>query len=331
MAGLMSVAKLAGVSRATAARAFSAPTLLRKDTLNKVIAASQQLGFRPNRIAQQLRTQSTHIIGVLVPTLCNPVFAEQLQAMVNVAQHHGYSLLIAVTDYQSQQEVNIVEDMLRQQVDGLIMTVADANNSPVLKMLANEDIPVVLVHNPPLKTGISTIGVDNYSAIYEVTNYLQQLGHRHIGMLTGPIHQSDRARDRYQGYCQAMNHLDLRAMPLIEMPKHTQSSFSVLAPHLQGRQRLTALICSNDLLALSTIGCLMRAGYQVPQQVSIVGFDGIELGQDLFPSLCSVVQPRYELGRQAIASLIGLLSGQKPVAKVLSHYLRLGESISPPE
>ncbi|TFZ51129.1 LacI family DNA-binding transcriptional regulator [Serratia proteamaculans] len=330
MSDLISVAKLAGVSRATAARAFSAPSLLRPETLSKVLAASRQLGFRPNRVAQQLRTQSTRILGVVVPTFSNPVFAEQLQAMEVIAQQQGYSLLVATTDYQPENEVRIVESLLRQRVDGLILTVADAENSRVLTLLEQEDIPVVLVHNPAVSAGVPSVCVDNYRAMYDVTTHLLQLGHHHIGMLTGPMWQSDRARLRYQGHQQAMRDGGLASLPVIEMPGHTRSHFSRLEPYLQGPQALTALLCSNDLLALSTIGGLMRAGYRVPDQVSVVGFDGIALGQSLFPSLCSVVQPQDELGRTAITNMLALLAGDPPGNAVIPHHLRLGESLGRP-
>ncbi|WP_037383879.1 LacI family DNA-binding transcriptional regulator [Serratia sp. DD3] len=330
MSDLISVAKLAGVSRATAARAFSNPTLLRQATLQKVMAASKQLGFRPNRIAQQLRTKSTKIIGVALPTLSNPVFAEQLQAMETVAKQHGYSLLVATTDYQPAQEADVIENMLRQQVDGLVLTVADADNNTVLDALQWEDIPTVLVHNQPQRLKIPTICVNNYRAMYDATCHIQQLGHRHIGMIAGPMWQSDRARLRYAGYCHAMNLKGLAALPVIEMPKHTQSCFTTLQPYLLGENALTALLCSNDLLALSTIGSLLRAGYQVPQQISVIGFDGIDLGQHLYPSLCSVVQPGDKLGRQAVESLLALLNGQPLLPGTVTHHFRVGESTASP-
>lgn len=330
MSDLISVAKLAGVSRATAARAFSNPELLRQETLHKVMTASRQLGFRPNRIAQQLRTQSTQIIGVVIPTLSNPVFAEQLQAMENAAKRHGYSLLVATTDYQPAQESEVIESMLRQRVDGLILTVADADNNAVLDALQREATPVVLLNNQPQRLPIPAICVDNFRAMYDATCHLQRLGHRHIGMIAGPMWQSDRARLRYQGYCQAMRAQGLTALPVIEMPKHTQSSFSTLQPYLRGSNALTALLCSNDLLALNTIGSLMRAGYRVPQQVSIVGFDGIDLGQQLFPALCSIIQPCEEFGRRAIESLIALLSGQPFSPGPVTHHFRAGESVGSP-
>ncbi len=132
MSDLIRVAERAGVSRATAARAFSDPHLLKPGTLKKVLDASEALGFRPNHIARQLRTQSSTTLGVLLPSLSNPVFALQLQAMEHQARLAGYGLLVATTDYQPEREAAIVEHMLRQRVAGMVLTVSDADSSAVL-------------------------------------------------------------------------------------------------------------------------------------------------------------------------------------------------------
>lgn len=330
MSDLLQVAKLAGVSRVTAARAFSAPDLVREETRNKVFAASEQLGFRPNHIARQLRTQSTRIIGVLLPSLHNPIFAAQLQAMEQLAQQHGYSLLVATSNYQPQREAEIVENMLRQRVDGLVLTVADADNSAVLLDLQREAIPLVLVHNSPQRVTIPAIRVDNRLAVMQATEVLLSLGHRHIGMIAGPMLQSDRARQRYQGYCDAMTQAGLLPADVVEMPSHIHSDLTTLLPHLIGPRAFTALLCTNDLLALSVTGELMRSGYHIPRQLSVIGFDGIEMGRMQFPSLSSVVQPLEEMGRQAIAHLLAQIAGETPQAGYLAHQFRHGESIAPP-
>lgn len=331
MTDLLRVAKLAGVSRATAARAFSSPELVREETRLKVFAASDALGFRPNLIARQLRTQSSRTLGVLLPSLSNPVFAEQLQAMEVAAQQKGYGLLIATSDYQPQREADIVENMLRQRVDGLVLTVADADSSQVLANLQREDVPVVLVHNAPQKITLPSVCVDNRQAMRQATGHLLGLGHRHIGMIAGPILQSDRALQRYQGYCDAMNAAGLTPAAVLEMPSHTRSDLKTLQPALRGHQAMTALLCTNDLLAISVMGELLRAGYRVPQQISIIGFDGIDLGRLVYPSLSSVVQPLQNMGTQAIAHLLALIAGQRPdPVAPLPVQLRLGESIAPP-
>ena len=327
MSDLISVAKLAGVSRATAARAFSDPHLLRPDTLEKVLAASEQLGFRPNHIARQLRTQSSTTLGVLLPSLLNPIFSRQLQAMERRARAAGYGLLVATSDYQPQREAAIVEHMLRQRVAGLVLTVADADNSAVLNTLHDASMPFVLAHNVPQQSHWPAICVDNRQAMQEATQHLLALGHRHIGMVAGPMLQSDRARLRYQGYCDAMHNAGLHALPVIEMTSHTHSDFALLQPQLQGDAPLSAVICTNDLLAISLIGAAARAGVRVPQQLSVMGFDGIDIGEQIAPSLASVSQPADMLGACAIDMLLQQASRG---TRVLAHRLRIGESIAAP-
>ncbi|HAA44872.1 MAG: LacI family transcriptional regulator [Halomonas sp. 54_146] len=330
MADLLSVAKLAGVSRATAARAFSSPELVRPATREKVFSAAQQLAFRPNKVAQQLRSQATHMIGVMVPSLDNPVFAEQLQAMEVAARASGYSLIVTTSEYSHSREGDIVEEMLRQRVDGLVLTVADANKSEVLDKLRLETTPCLLVYNPPGKSGFPSIGVDNRAASADATRYLITLGHQRIGMVAGPLLQSDRAQQRYEGYCHAMREAGFTPRPLVEMARHTQADLASLAPALQGPNALTAVICTNDLLAISLMGELQRAGFSVPRDLSVMGFDGIALGKHLYPSLCTIEQPRANIGRTAVHTLLAMIRGESNAPAPLPHALRKGESVGFP-
>lgn len=330
MADLLSVAKLAGVSRATAARAFSSPDLVRPATREKIFSAAQQLAFRPNKVAQQLRSQATQMIGVMVPSLDNPVFAEQLQAMEVAARANGYSLLVTTSEYAASRESEIVEEMLRQRVDGLVLTVADAGNSAVLEKLRLETTPCLLVYNPPGQSGFASIGVDNTTAGADATRYLLALGHERIGMVAGPLLQSDRAKQRYAGYCHAMHDAGFKPRPVIEMERHTQADLTSLAPQLQGTDALTGVLCTNDLLAISLMGELQRAGFKVPEDLSVMGFDGIALGKHLYPSLCTIEQPRSEIGRAAVHTLLAKIRGERCTPAPLPHALRQGESVGIP-
>jgi DNA-binding LacI/PurR family transcriptional regulator len=329
MTDLKKVAKLAGVSRATAARAFASPEVVREATREKVFAAARQLGFRPNRLGRQLRLQTTNLIGVVVPNLLNPVFAEQFQAMEQAARSHGYNLLLATTDYSGEREAAVVEELLRQRVDGLVLTVTDAESNRVLEGLVSEDTPFVLAYHQPGNPDYSAVSVDNRAGMALATRYLLDAGHTRIGMVAGPALQSDRSRLRYAGYCDAMREAGLGSLPVIEMPAHTQADLAAIKPLLEGSQAPSALVCSNDLLAISLIAQLRRDGWSVPEQISIIGFDGIALGTQMHPTLCSVVQPIETLAYIVIDQLLAQIAGAGPVSHCLPCLIRPGESTQP--
>lgn len=331
MTDLKEVAQRAGVSRATAARAFASPDMLRAKTREQVLAAARELGFRPNRLGRQMRLQTTQLLGVVVPNLLNPVFAEQFQAMEQAARARGYNLLLATTDYDAERESEVVEDLLRQRVDGLVLTVTDAQSNRVLQALAQEATPFVLAYHQPGNRDYSAVSVDNRAGMALATRHLLAAGHRRIGMVAGAASQSDRARLRYAGYQEAMHAAGLQALPLIEMPAHTQADFAAIESWLQGPMAPSALLCSNDLLAISLINELRRNGWSVPQQLSVMGFDGIALGTQMHPTLCSVVQPIAELARTLIDQLLAQIAGAPSISYCLPCHIRPGESIRPYE
>jgi len=330
MADLLTVAKLANVSRATAARAFSSPELVRPATRERVFNAAQQLSFRPNKLAQQLRSKTTQMIGVMVPSLDNPVFAEQLQAMEVAARNSGHSLIVTTSEYSPSRECDIVEEMMRQRVDGLVLTVAEANKSAVIDKLRGESTPCLLVYNPSPDSRFPSIGVDNRTASSDATRHLISMGHERIGMVAGPLLQSDRAQQRFDGYCHAMREAGLIARPLVEMARHTEADLASLTSSLKGPDSLSAVICTNDLLAISLIGELQRAGFSVPGDLSVMGFDGIALGKHIYPSLCTIEQPRAEIGRTAVHTLLAIIRGEECSPAPLPHALREGESVGFP-
>jgi len=150
-------------------------------------------------------------------------------------------------------------------------------------------------------------------------------------MVAGPALQSDRARLRYAGYCDAMSERGLPSLPVIEMPAHTQADFAVIEASLRGPNAPSALVCSNDLLAISLIAELRRNGWSVPGQLSVIGFDGIALGTQMHPTLCSVVQPIATLASTVIEQLLAQIAGAAPTSHCLPCHIRPGESTQPYE
>ena len=150
-------------------------------------------------------------------------------------------------------------------------------------------------------------------------------------MVAGPALQSDRARLRHAGYCEAMEAYGLKSRPVIEMPAHTQAEFTAIAPFLKSPDAPTALVCSNDFLAISLIAELRRNAWNVPGQLSVMGFDGISLGTQMHPTLCSVVQPIALLASTVIDQLLAQIAGNAPTSHCLPCHIRPGESTQPHE
>ncbi|WP_038497122.1 LacI family DNA-binding transcriptional regulator [Collimonas arenae] len=330
------VALEAGVSIATVSRLLNNPDSVSIDTAGKVNQAIEALGFRPNFTGRNLRAGRSRTVGVVVPTLSNTVFAQCLQGVELAARQRDYSVMLTATEYRQQDEAAAVELLLAHRVDGVILTVTNADASATLDVLEREQIPYVLVYNQPQESTRPSVSVDNRAAAYDAVTYLIRLGHQRIQMLAGQFHASDRAIQRYHGYLQAMQQHNLVPLEPIEVPRHTNTSlaFEYLQAFRNPSQRPSALFCSNDLLALSAMRDLRALGLRVPDDVSIMGFDGIPLGELMEPTLSSVEQPSEQIGELALRTLVTTIEEQQGghlvvASHILPHTVRIGGSVKP--
>ncbi|KAF3996730.1 LacI family DNA-binding transcriptional regulator [Glaciimonas immobilis] len=331
------VALQAGVSIATVSRLMNQPDSVGIDTASKVYQAMKTLAFRPNFSGRNLRAGRSRTVGVVLPTFSNTVFAQCLQGLETVAREREYSVMVTATEYRQQDEAAAVELLLAHRVDGVILTVADAEASTTLDLLDHEKIPYVLVYNQPQQSVRPSVSVDNQLAAYDAVSKLIELGHRQIQMLAGHFHASDRALQRYHGYLQAMQQHGLEPLAPIEVARHTYTSldFDYLQTFRDPSQRPSALFCSNDLLALSVMRDLRVLGLRVPDDVSVMGFDGIPLGELMDPMLSSVEQPSEQIGALALRTLVTAIEEQQEghptsvATHILPHTVRLGGSVKP--
>lgn len=324
---IQDVARRAGVSTATVSRAFGTPDKVSPETRERVERAARDLGYIPNSSARVLRTRRSHVVGVVLPTLLNPVFAECLDGIAPAAQAHGYAILPVTTDYRIEKEEEAVSRLIASNVEGLVMVVSNPAQSRALDLARTHGVPYVLVYNRHAQHPCVT--VDNEAAVRDVVKRLVRSGHRRIAMVAGQLVASDRAQQRYRGYLAALGDHGLKAPELIEVP-FMSAAIEKVSQHLQRKQRASALICSNDLLALRCLRATHECGIAVPAQLSVVGFDGIALGLDLTPQLTTIVQPNRVLGEQAVDLLAGAISRGLPLAgrdsRILDYTLRQGES-----
>ncbi len=323
---IIDIAHDAGVSPATVSRAFNRPDLLRPDTLQRIKDVARAHGFRPNRVGSSLRSGSTRTLGLVLPTLRNPVFAECFEGAEQYAHAHGYSVMVASTSYAPATEAAAVRSLIDHQVEGLILTVGNAARSSTLRSLASLDLPYVLAYNE--SSTHPFVSVDNGAAASDMVSLLAQRGHRRIAMISGPLTASDRARRRLAGARGQARKLGLQEVVHLPMASHTEVDSGRLRALLNTRQAPTALFCSNDLLAASVISALRGLGMSVPADISVCGFDGMTFAALMVPPLTTIEQPSHDIGARACAELLARLQGETPRSSRLAHRLIPGGTVA---
>jgi DNA-binding LacI/PurR family transcriptional regulator len=309
-ATIKDVAELARCSIATVSRFLNGSAPLSVDARERIEEAIQALGYRPSEVGRSLQRQASRIVGIIVPSLTNPIFAATVAGLQAKAQEAGFGVLVASTEYDSSQEVRAVETFLSQGVDALALTVSDAMASPALSILDAEARLHVLLYNQPDHAARLAVSVDNVAASRAMTEAILAGGHRRVMFLAGRFSASDRSRLRYRGFADAMAQRGLVPPPPLEMDFLSDRPDELLEPLFAQDERPTALFCSNDILALAVIGALRRRGLAVPDDISVAGFDGIALGRMVEPPLASVIQPARDMGEQAMSLLLGALRGE---------------------
>lgn len=312
---LQAVAERAGVSPATASRALVKSPLVQPDTIKRVLEAAEALGYLPGGPARALASGRTHTIGAIIPTLDHAIFARAVQAMQTVLAEHGYQLLLATHEYSAQQEAVAVRSMLGRSVDGLMIVGAD-HLTETWALLTATPIPVVLSWS--FDDRLDSIGFDNTRAGYLAAEHLLMLGHRQFGMVSGFTHANDRARLRIAGVRKALAEggLELPKSRISEQPFTLAGGRAGLTQLLGLAERPTAIVCGNDLLAVGVLFEASQRGLSVPDDLSVVGIDNLEIASHVVPSLSTVHLPTLELGREVAEHLLDRLRGYERPPRV---------------
>lgn len=331
-ATLADVARLAGVSLGSASRALSVPHKVKPSTLKRVQDAVARLGYIRDGAARALASRRTHTIGAIYPTLNNPIFAHSTHSMQQTLWDRGYQLLIASHEYHIDDELAVIQATMERGVDGIIMVGTD-HGEDVFALLAQYRVPYVLTWSTDDSSYPHCVGISNFRAAFDLGRAILARGHEKIAVCGGEISRNERARGRRAGIIAAMGEQGL------SIPDEWQ----VIAPfsYQGGREgfrrlweqpeRPTAIVFGTDLQAIGALYEARQMGLRVPDDVSILGFDGIEEGELMQPSLATVELPAHEIGRLAALRMVALLEEEPPEhAEPLPHTLRLRESLGPP-
>ena len=332
MSTILDVAKLAGVSTATVSRVINSPEAVREETRDKVTEAMKLCNYKYNALARGFVTKQSNTIGLIIPTINNPVFAESTRGVQDYADRNNIQVLLGNTYYQYKQEEKLVETFREKQVDGLIITTTNPRGA-VLKTLVDEEIPFVLLYSTIKKGPMTVVGVDNFRGGYRATEHLVKLGHRRIGMVAGRFSISDRSFHRWHGYRQCLknNKISYDKALLIQTDYSLTGGRDAVKKLLSLKDPPTAFFCSNDFLALGAMKGARELGLQLPRDLSIVGFDDIRIASYVIPELTTIRQPAYDIGKLGADLLFQRIGGRmKPVHKMLDLSLIVRESTAGP-
>ncbi|MBN1640595.1 MAG: LacI family DNA-binding transcriptional regulator [Anaerolineae bacterium] len=327
------VAKHAGVSKSTVSRVLSARDRPVSDgAKRRVLAAVEALGYEPNPLARGLRRGETRTLGLVVRSTANPFFAEVARGAEDAALAQGYSLLICNTDGDPARERSYIDVLLRKQIDGIFFLTARTRDDQMRSIL-RQGIAVVTTARPSPDLATDCVWTDNVAGGRAATSHLVSLGHRRIACIAGARDLS-LSEDRLAGYRAALAEA---RMPVEERyvvlgDFRPEGGYQAARRLLALDPRPTALFACNDLMAIGAICAATEIGLAVPQDLSVVGFDNLELAAFGNPPLTTIAQPTHEIGRIAAAMLIDRL--QEPALplqiRMMETELVVRRSTAPP-
>lgn len=312
------VARAAGVSTATVSRALTFPDRVLEETRERVLAAVRELGYTPNVAARQLRAGSSRTVLVVVGKRRNPPFFSEVLRGIDVAlAQAGYSVLMGNLDiHDDHAEKQLVDLVYGGFIDGALML---SNAVPAFngRSILDSGVPIVAICAEADGPGIPAVLVDDEICCRAQTRYLLDMGHRHLAYIAGPDGNFNEVK-RYPGFLAEIEAAGLGRQDFVRFEGNYDFASGVAAgkAFLRLERRPTGVVSCSDEMAIAFMKTIRRAGVRVPEDVSVVGFDGIEIGDYVEPTLTTIRQPRFELGSTGAEILLGMIRGEAPPPRV---------------
>ncbi len=316
------VARRAGVDVSTVSRALNPRTsaMLRPETVERIVAASEALGYRPNVIARGLRTQRSHTLGIFVPDINNAFFPPIMRGLADVLEADGYTLLIANTDNDPERQERGLSGFAARQIDGLFLATSRLDTASSQQRAGG--IPVVLVNRHDGDPTRSFVVPDDADGVRRVIGHLVALGHERIGHVAGPDRTST-GRTRRDEFQRAVREAGLADDAVVEAERFRVDDGTGAAVRLlEAHPDVTAIFAANDLLAVGVLRAGRERGITVPDDLSLVGFNDMPLVDLIDPPLTTVRVPQYEMGTAAAQVMLRLLEA-RPTAPTAEDEERL--------
>ena len=303
------VARAAGVSTMTVSRVINAKGETRPATRARVEAAIQQLGYRPSKVARSLSTQRTFTLGLVVPDITNPFFPEIVRGAEDAAWRAGYSLVLCNTGEGAERERAVLHMLEESRADGVVVCSSRLGEAELLQFVAQHPAAVLVNRSAPQHLAGSVL-VDDAHGTMRAVHHLLGGGRETIGFLAGPD-ASFSAKERSRGYRTALETIGREVdESLIHVCSPDEAGGYAATKALLNTQPVDGLVCYNDLVAIGALQALDDLGLAVPERVAVVGCDDIRMASLTRPSLTTLGVSKYELGAQAVATLLSRVAGE---------------------
>jgi len=309
MPTILDVALKAKVSIATVSRVVNDSSHKVNSTTRKnVLNVIRELDYRPNALAKGLLKKKTMTVGIIIPDISNPYYAEIVRGIQDLADQFGYAIILLNTDRNQDRIIKHIYFLREKSADGIIFSGGIIHGEKVLSSLKELRERVVVIGRH--RVDFPAVVIDNVGGAVKATQHLMGLNHRRIGFIGGPD-KSTSSRERLSGYKSALTQ---NSCPidknLIKKGDLTPRSGYLLAKELIQKESLTAIFAANDQMAFGAIRAAKELGSKVPEALSVVGFDNIPFSSYFDPSLTTVEIPMYHVGAAAVEMLVNLISGK---------------------
>lgn len=306
---LSDVAHRAGVSAVTVSRALRRPEMVSPQLRERIESAVKDLSYIPNRAASILASSRSNVIGVVVSSLTNGVFADYLRALHDMFQPKGFQVMVLNSRYSPLEEEKAIVTLLGQRPEALILT--DVDHTPYAReLLEHAGIPIIQTMGLTDSPIDINIGISQYDAGGLATRHLLELGHRRVGVIAA--RQDSRTRNRVAGYVDAMKKLGFHDAALMEWspaPSTVKLGGDLFGTLLTRCPDLEAVFCGNDDLALGVLFECARRGIAVPDAFSVIGFNDLEFAASSYPALTTIAVPRQEMARLSAEIVLEIIRG----------------------
>ncbi len=320
MPKIIDVAKRANTSISTVSRVLNGSAKVKKETKDRILEAIEELGYKPLTRKEEVR--KTNTIGLIVPDIENPFFGKMAKAITGIANDYDYNiLLLNVEGIKSEKEMLI--NSIEEKVDGIIYT-SSYRCEEIIKKAKIDQFPIVVMDREIRNIKVNTVSVNNEYAGFVAAEHLLKLGHRKIAFIAGPESMQVSVQ-RQIGYERALqtHGIDVDTSLILHGDFKMESGYKTMKKLLHTNQDISAVVAANDLMAIGALNYANYKGLKVPRDISIIGFDDIELASSITPKLTSVSYPLERMGELAMQSILSQIEEKDSETEMVTLFPEL--------